>query len=30
MKGPEAEDYGKATKMMGVFAKALEMRSDGR
>ena len=29
MKGPEAEDYGKATKMMGVFAKALEMRSDG-
>ena len=29
MKGPEAEDYGKATKMMGVFAKALEMRPSG-
>jgi len=29
MKGPEAEEYSKATKMMGVFAKALEMRPDG-
>ena len=29
MKSPEAEEYSKATKMMGVFAKALEMRPDG-
>lgn len=29
MKGPEAEDYTKATTMMGIFNKALESRPDG-
>jgi hypothetical protein len=29
MKGPEAEDYGKATKMMDLFYSALEERPDG-
>jgi len=29
MKGPEAEDYGKATKMMDLFYKTLEARPEG-
>jgi len=29
MKGPEAEDYSKATTMMDIFNKALESRPDG-
>ena len=29
MKGPEAEDYGKATKMMDLFYKTLESRPEG-
>jgi hypothetical protein len=29
MKGPEAEDYTKATTMMDIFNKALESRPDG-
>jgi hypothetical protein len=29
MKGPEAEDFGKATKMMDLFYSALEARPSG-
>jgi hypothetical protein len=29
MKGPEAEDYSKATTMMNIFNQALESRPEG-